>query len=57
MNEWTEMFSNWLKEGKEDSESLLDIPWDLEIKKVEGPKAAETASPPPSVPPVAPLIA
>jgi hypothetical protein len=36
MNEWTEMFSNWLKEGKEDSESLLDIPWDLEIKKVEG---------------------
>ncbi len=36
MNEWTEMFSNWLKEGKEDSESLLDIPWDLEIRKVEG---------------------
>ena len=36
MNEWTEMFSNWLKEGKEDSESLLDIPWDLEMKKVEG---------------------
>lgn len=36
MNEWTEMFVNWLKEGKEDSDSLLDIPWDLEMKKVEG---------------------
>lgn len=36
MNDWTQMFIDWLKEGKEDSESLLDIPWDLEVKKVEG---------------------
>lgn len=36
MNDWTQMFIDWLKEGKEDSESLLDISWDLEVKKVEG---------------------
>ncbi len=36
MNDWTQMFIDWLKEGNENSESLLDIPWDMEVKKVEG---------------------
>ena len=33
---WTEKFSTWLKEGKEDAPNLLDYPWDVDVKEVEG---------------------
>jgi hypothetical protein len=34
--EWTEVISTWLREGSENAENLLDYPWDIEIKEVEG---------------------
>lgn len=33
---WTEKFSTWLKEGEEDAPNLLDYPWDVEVKEIEG---------------------
>jgi len=30
--EWTEKFARWFQTGKEDSDTLLGIPWDVEIK-------------------------
>lgn len=35
--EWTEIISLWLKEGEEGAEMLVDYPWDIEVKPVEGP--------------------
>ncbi len=35
--EWTEIISLWLKEGEDGAEMLLDYPWDIEVKPVEGP--------------------
>ena len=31
--EWTEKFTKWLKEGKEDAEKILGIPWDIQVKE------------------------
>jgi hypothetical protein len=38
---WTEVISLWLKEGEDGAENLLDYPWDIEIKPVEGPMERE----------------
>jgi hypothetical protein len=35
--QWTEIISTWLKEGEDGADKLLDYPWDIEIKPVEGP--------------------
>lgn len=32
---WAEKFVKWFKEGKEDSETILGIPWDVEMEKFE----------------------
>ncbi len=29
---WTEQFTKWFEAGKEESETLLDIPWDTDVK-------------------------
>lgn len=31
--EWTDKFMKWLKDGKEDGEKLLDMPWDISVKE------------------------
>ena len=31
--EWTEKFTKWLMEGKEDAEKILGIPWDIQVKE------------------------
>jgi hypothetical protein len=32
---WTENISDWLKQGEDGADNLLDYPWDIEIKPVE----------------------
>jgi len=34
--EWTEKFRNWLEQGREGAEKLLEYPWDVEVKEIEG---------------------
>ncbi len=34
--EWTEKFVSWFKQGQEQNEALLDIPWDVEQGEREG---------------------
>ena len=34
MQEWTDKLSNWLKKGKDDSNTILDMPWEVTV--VEG---------------------
>ncbi len=32
---WTDKIETWMKEGKEDSKTILGIPWDTEVQKSE----------------------
>lgn len=34
--EWTEKISNWLSEGKDGAELLIDYPWDIQVTGIEG---------------------
>jgi hypothetical protein len=34
--EWTEKFKQWLEQGEEGAEKLLEYPWDVEVKQIEG---------------------
>ena len=43
--EWTEKFTRWLKKGKEEATTVLDMPWDIEVK-VEEDKDLITATHP-----------
>jgi hypothetical protein len=36
MMEWTEKFKQWLEEGEEGAEKILQYPWDVEVKEIEG---------------------
>ncbi len=46
--DWTKQFSEWLEQGKDGAEHLLDYPWDIELKDVptDPPKDLIVASHP-----------
>lgn len=43
--EWTEKFTKWLEQGKEDAAKVLDMPWDIEVKVEENKDIITAAHP------------